>query len=563
MAGHIATRAFESVMLSGKGDTADELMRGIDSLNDGVRAQVYDRDGYYVAFGDDREEVPDTILAQAARTFAENVPSAPLVFDSLRHRILVFGLKNNTECQVCHGSDHAVRGMLALWVRKGGKTAKKLPEQVAVLGFKNLMLVQRGMYASQYASTIRRLPFVKTFKVFDNGRKDPEGIRELYVPNPQFSDPVFDDSVEQLIADVNRNGDAILPRMEYREALADGMAYLTQIIPLMNDKKCQACHEPPQKGDPRYERFGDRWKMRSAVKISTSMEPILAEIERNVFASVGVGLFTIFAVAVVLRIFMKIVVVKPLTIIGGTVRQVGEGNLAVSADVSSRDEIGILARQINAMIQGLRERLHLTKFVSSETVEAVKGADLTGVSLGGERRQATVLFSDIRGFTAYSEKVEPEKVIEMLNTFLNEQAQIVRQYRGDIDKFVGDELMAVFQGEKMVEDAVTCAVAIQRKVARLNRNYPQSIGVGIGINAGPMVMGAVGSEDRMDYTVLGDNVNLGARLCGVAGAGQILVSNRAVDLLGKDHSFHLEDREPISVKGKEKPIEVYEVPYTL
>ena len=562
LAGHIATQAFKSIMLSGKGETADDLMSAIGSLQGVTRAQIYDREGYYVAFGNDEDEVPEPILEDAATNFADSPESeSPLFYSEDNHQTYIFALKNEKDCQVCHGADHSVRGMLALSLDNQIETDEEFPEKVAAEGFKNMMLMQRGLYAGDYVDRVRRLSLVKTFEVFDNGRKHLDGIQELYVPNPQFTQAVFDDSVDQLILSVNRQTNQVPQQMEYQEVSDDGVTYLTQIIPLMNDEKCQACHQPPKEGDPTYELYGDRWKIRCAVKVSTSMEPVMAEIQRNLYASVGFGLLTVLMVGIVLRIFMKIVVLRPLTVIGETTQEIGQGNLGVSAEVSSKDEIGTLALQINNMIQGLRERLHLTRFVSRETLEAVKEADLAGVSLGGERKEATVLFSDIRGFTAYSEKVEPERVIEMLNTFLNEQAQIVKEYNGDIDKFVGDQLMAVFQGEKMVEDAINCGIAIQKKMIQLIELEGEPVNVGIGINAGPMVMGAMGSQERMDYTVLGDNVNLGARLCSAAQSRQIIVSQRAIDLLTDDHHFDLKELEPIFVKGKEKPIKIYDVRY--
>ncbi|MCH8010427.1 MAG: HAMP domain-containing protein [Candidatus Marinimicrobia bacterium] len=325
--------------------------------------------------------------------------------------------------------------------------------------------------------------------------------------------------------------------------------------------ECQGCHEPKDKGDPAYNLYKDRWKIRCVVKVSTSMDPVLTEIRRNLFASVGIGLFTVVLMWIVLRIFMKLVVISPLNIIGQTAYEVGKGNLSISANVKSKDEIGILAQQINSMIKGLRERLQFTKFVSGETVSAVERADLSGVVLGGERSEATVLFSDIRGFTSFSEKVEPEIVIKMLNTFLNIQAEVVKEHYGDIDKFIGDELMAVFKGESMVENAIECGIAMQTKVRELNKDYSKEIAIGIGINAGPMVMGAMGSKDRMDYTVIGDNVNLGARLYSAAGKGEIIISQRALKYLTNDSSFAIRELEPIRVKGKEAPIQIFRILY--
>jgi adenylate cyclase len=238
--------------------------------------------------------------------------------------------------------------------------------------------------------------------------------------------------------------------------------------------------------------------------------------------------------------------------------KIGSGDLSVQARVKSEDEIGVLARRINAMVKGLQERLHLTKFVSDEALKEVEKADLEGLKLGGERKDATVLFSDIRGFTSMSEKMEPEEVVNLLNTYFDKQTEIVQNFRGDIDKFVGDELMAVFKGKTMANQAVDCAVKIQAEIQKLNQKLGKNIQIGIGINSGAMVMGAMGSKDRMDFTVIGDNVNLGARLCGAAKAGEVIISENTKKLL-VDTNSRMIKLDPIQVKGKEKPIQIYRV----
>jgi adenylate cyclase len=274
--------------------------------------------------------------------------------------------------------------------------------------------------------------------------------------------------------------------------------------------------------------------------------------------TITIGLLTLLFVALVLHQFMKQVVVKPINAIGEVASQVGNGNLGARAEVFSNDEIGRLAQRINEMIKGLRERFHLEKFVSRKTVEAILQSDTHGLKLGGERRTVTVLFSDIRGFTTFSEKVEPETVVQVLNEFLSRQTSIVKKYGGDIDKFVGDELIAVFLGDDMVERAVRCALEIQHNV---KKSAPGGtlIQCGIGINTGMVVMGAMGSEERMDFTVIGDTVNVGARLCGAAAAGQTLISGNAAVFLRPNAQFSLTRLEPMRMKGKEQPVEVYEV----
>ncbi|GEM_PF-3339060 len=146
------------------------------------------------------------------------------------------------------------------------------------------------------------------------------------------------------------------------------------------------------------------------------------------------------------------------------------------------------------------------------------------------------------------------------NGILALQASIVRRHGGDIDKYVGDELVAVFLGEKMAERAIRAAMEIQETLLTSpHLTQDGAIGIGIGINTGGMVMGAMGSPDRMDYTVIGDNVNLGARLCSVAKPGQILISESTAKEVRASTAFILQALEPMTVKGKEKPISVDEV----
>jgi adenylate cyclase len=150
-------------------------------------------------------------------------------------------------------------------------------------------------------------------------------------------------------------------------------------------------------------------------------------------------------------------------------------------------------------------------------------------------------------------------VVEMLNTYLRHQAYIVKKYNGDIDKYVGDELVAVFQGPDMEENAVRCSVEIQQKMRLLTEERPEwNIAIGIGINTGDVVMGAMGSEDRMDYTILGDTVNLGARLCSAADRGRTIMSESTYEAVRHLDDLEIVALDPIQVKGKTAPIQIYE-----
>ncbi len=289
----------------------------------------------------------------------------------------------------------------------------------------------------------------------------------------------------------------------------------------------------------------------------------------NMLYLLFIWLFIGLTLAILVALLFSHRLTKPILEIATVVQQVGQGDLSKRVKkLQTNDEISTLGQSINDMIQGLIEHFNLQKFVSGGTLMAVKQAGQKGVKLGGERRFATVFFSDIRGFTAFSEKVTPETVIKMLNTYLSAQAKIVKKYHGDIDKFVGDELVAVFQGKDMVSNAVLCACEIHQAITQLNQQQSAwDIKVGIGINCGDMVMGAMGSEERMDYTILGDNVNLGARLCSHAAPQITLVSDNAykeLEINGKldnllEKNIYLQAQTPIQVKGKNDPIVIYQI----
>ena len=182
------------------------------------------------------------------------------------------------------------------------------------------------------------------------------------------------------------------------------------------------------------------------------------------------------------------------------------------------------------------------------------------VARGGERRRVAVVFSDIRGFTTFAESHEPEAVVEMLNRCLQAQAEVVIRHGGDIDKFVGDEIMARFVGPDMALRATRAAVEMVEAVEMLNATRPraeQGTAVGVGVNVGDAVLGAMGAERRMDFTAIGDAVNLGARLCSAAGAGEVLVTEAVRREAGDATGLVFTPLEPMMVKGKQEPVTVF------
>ena len=202
------------------------------------------------------------------------------------------------------------------------------------------------------------------------------------------------------------------------------------------------------------------------------------------------------------------------------------------------------------------------RYVSKQVVDEILNND-SNLNLGGEKRKVTVLFADIRGFTSMSEKMKPEVVVSTLNEYFSEMIDLVFKNNGTLDKIIGDELMVVYGAPISAKDdterAVKTAIEMQNKLKSLNKNKKKKkeplIHVGIGINKGEVVSGNIGSREMMDYTVIGDTVNLAARLCSAAKPGQILVSNSVFQKTRK--MINYKKTEKLSFKGKRKKINIY------
>lgn len=186
-----------------------------------------------------------------------------------------------------------------------------------------------------------------------------------------------------------------------------------------------------------------------------------------------------------------------------------------------------------------------------------------GIPLEGESRNVTLLFSDIRNFSALTERLSPKEIVKLVNIYLDVQSQIIENNHGIVDKFMGDQVMAIFEGQDQTDNAVKTAVEIQLAIRHLNARRAElgvtTLTVGIGINSGPAVLGNMGSKNRMDYTVIGDVVNLSARLCAIAKPGQIIAP---IELAHKlKGNYPTTQLEPVWVKGRRKPVATFEVEY--
>jgi adenylate cyclase len=302
--------------------------------------------------------------------------------------------------------------------------------------------------------------------------------------------------------------------------------------------------------------------------VQRSLEPALAALRR---VQRGLGLVGLVAVAV--AVAASALISKGIT---EPVRRLVEGTQRVAAGVydhpiavRARDELGTLAEAFNAMMHGLwdRERVRglMQKIVSKEIAEEM----LRGpVELGGEERSASVLFCDIRDFTSWTEGLPPRELVGQLNDCLTVMAAAVDAHRGVVDKFIGDAVMAVFGVPVPDPDhaarAVGAALDMVRALDELNARRAAAarppLRIGVGIATGTVVAGNMGSADRLNYTVVGDDVNLAARLEGLTKtAGAPIVISEATHAGLPAGRFRTRALGEVQVKGKRETVRVFVV----
>jgi adenylate cyclase len=249
-------------------------------------------------------------------------------------------------------------------------------------------------------------------------------------------------------------------------------------------------------------------------------------------------------------------------------RRVLEGDLSQRVTPDREDEVGFLGGAFNEMVAGLAEREEIKatfgRFVSREVAKAVLSGDLP---LGGERREVTILFQDVRGFTTIAEGLTPVVLIRVVNRLFTEMVAAVENEGGIISQFTGDGVMALFGAPVAHDDdpcrAVRAGLAMVERVPELNRGLRADglppLRIGVGIHTGEVVAGRLGPDARSEYGVVGDAVNVASRIEGLTRAmeAEILVSAETASHLGPE--FRLGRRARLPVKGKIQPVEVVEV----
>jgi len=302
----------------------------------------------------------------------------------------------------------------------------------------------------------------------------------------------------------------------------------------------------------------------STMPLSIVYQAVFAVARQNILLTAIVLLLSILAVW-----FFSKTVSRPVMALVDASHKIEKGAYELEIEATTQDELGLLTKSFAAMGRGLaeRERIKETfgKFVNREIAEQA----LTGrLELGGVRRTATIFFSDIRSFTAISEKLAPEAVVEFLNEYMTRMVDCIEKTHGVVDKFIGDAIMGVWgapvtQGSaaKDAYMAIQAMLMMRSALVEFNKGRGSAdkpvIRIGCGLNTGPCLAGQIGSAQRMEYTVIGDAVNLASRIEALNKpfGTDILISENTLKLVA-DYIV-VEPMPPIKVKGKEAPLQIY------
>ena len=296
--------------------------------------------------------------------------------------------------------------------------------------------------------------------------------------------------------------------------------------------------------------FGEKSTSYGTILASVSTQNIKYDLAFIRLIAISIAILVLILSIFIIRFYMKIII-NPIVHLTNGVREASKGNLDMKVIVHGHDEIATLGNEFNNMMRIWREKLHMEKYVSKSTIEMISKVETGEFNKEPKRQNITIFFSDVRGFTSYSENHDPLNVVSNLNAIFAVQVKIIEHNNGDIDKFVGDEIMAVFPTPSK---AFKAAVEIQKEIGEYNKDREEKLSIGIGINYGEAVVGSLGAGNHFDWTPIGDTVNIGARLCGSAPPGKILISE---SVFKKINTTLKGKKGSIQVKGKKDNINIY------
>lgn len=300
---------------------------------------------------------------------------------------------------------------------------------------------------------------------------------------------------------------------------------------------------------------------------STSEKKAFEEVyniqKRNIYLMI-----VVVNVSILFVFFYSRRLTRPILKLVDASKEIEKGNFHLTLEPESGDEIGKLTSSFVEMGKGLSDRDKMKdafgKFVNKDIAEMVLKGE---VKLGGDKRECVILFSDIRSFTSISERIEPELVVEFLNQYFTAMVKCINANGGSVNKYIGDAIMAVWgelgHTDSDTENAINAALDMRKSLLQFNKgrgtDKKPRISIGIGINTGEVIAGQIGSEDRLEYTVIGDTVNLASRVESLTkefGADILITGNSYEKVKG---IYNVEKLKPIKVKGKQSLQTIYAV----
>ncbi|HWH43738.1 MAG TPA: adenylate/guanylate cyclase domain-containing protein [Thermoleophilaceae bacterium] len=311
-----------------------------------------------------------------------------------------------------------------------------------------------------------------------------------------------------------------------------------------------------------------RWKLLGALPLINVITGVvvsgLSTRERASLEDLGLDVIVAVLVAFTISFELTLLVTKsvlgPVDDLLEATSRVREGDLSTRVPVVSGDEMGRLAASFNAMLSGLEERETLrSAFGSYVDPEIAKRVLAEGELLEGEEVEATAMFVDIQGFTAFAEQASAREAVAHLNDFFGLVVPIVSKHGGHANKFVGDGLLAVFGVPERAGDHADRALAAACEIAsEVERRYQGGVRIGVGLNSGPVVAGSVGGGGRLEFTVIGDPVNVAARVeKQTRELGEPVLLTEATRCLLADGHVVLEPRGEVSLRGRSEPTRIY------
>jgi adenylate cyclase len=304
------------------------------------------------------------------------------------------------------------------------------------------------------------------------------------------------------------------------------------------------------------------------VRLAISQEKILKSIRTGKIYIIVLTVIITFA-GILLSLGLSMYFSGPITKLRVSAKALGSGQFSNRVSIYRNDEFGDLALAFNRMAEDLelneKVKSSFGRYVTPEIMDMIlKNPDSHWMK--GSKVEASVLFVDIRDFTSLSEDKTPESIVDLLNEYFSRITESVIKHGGHLNKFVGDEAMAIFgapvSNPRHAEAAIKAALDIRKEIEHFDKKKDMDdvdIQVGIGVNSGEILAGNIGSQKKMEYTVIGDNVNVASRLTSMAKPGEILISRQTYDLIKENISVKVERRGMVAVKGKKIKIDVFNV----